>query len=86
MNEFEKTYSQSVVKTLNAYINDTFKWLMVGVAVTFVTAFTLEKSHIMNQFFDHSLLPVVMLLVEFGIALFFRLKMFKMKVWHCYVF
>lgn len=79
MNEFEKTYSQSEVKTLNAYINDTFKWLMIGVAVTFVTAFTVEKSHIMNQLYDHSLLPVVMLLVEFGIAMYFSLKLFKMN-------
>lgn len=80
MNEFEKTYtqSQSEVKTLNAYINDTFKWLMIGVAVTFVTAFTVEKSQIMNQFYDHSLLPVVLVLIELGIAMYFSLKLFKM--------
>lgn len=80
MNEFEKTYtqSQSEVKTLNAYINDTFRWLMLGVTVTFVTAFTVEKSQIMNTLYQHSLLPAVLVLAELGIAMYFGLKLFKM--------
>ncbi len=80
MNEFEKTYtqSQSEVKTLNAYINDTFRWLMLGVTVTFVTAFTVEKSQIMNTLYQHSLLPAVLVLLELGIAMYFGLKLFKM--------
>lgn len=81
MNEMEKTYvqSQSEVKTLNAYINDTFKWLMIGVAVTFVTAFTVEKSHIINQLDQHPMLPIILVLVELGIAMYFGLKLFKMN-------
>lgn len=80
MNEFEKNYtqSQSEVKTLNAYINDTFRWLMLGVTVTFVTAFTVEKSQIMNTLYQHSLLPAVLVLLELGIAMYFGLKLFKM--------
>lgn len=79
MNEFENTYQQTEVKTLNAYINDTFKWLMLGIAVTFVTAFTFEKTNIGIHFYTTSFIPILMAVAELGIAFYFGTRLFKLK-------
>ena len=79
MNEFENTYQQSEVKTLNSYINDTFKWLMLGIVVTFVTAFTFEKSNIGIVLFSNPLMLIAMVVIELGVALYFGTRLFKLN-------
>lgn len=79
MDEFEHTYQQSEVKTLNSYINDTFKWLMLGIVVTFVTAFAFEKSNIGIVFFSSPLMLIMMVAIELGVAFYFGARLFKLK-------
>lgn len=79
MNEFENTFQQSEVKTLNSYINDTFKWLMLGIVVTFVTAFAFEKSNVGVAVFSNSFMLIAMAVIELGIAVYFGVRLFKLK-------
>lgn len=79
MNEFENTYAQSEVKTLNSYINDTFKWLMLGVVVTFVTAFTFEKTNLSYMIYSQPLLPIIMAVVEIAVAIYFGARVFQLN-------
>lgn len=79
MNEFENTYQQSEVKTLNSYINDTFKWLMLGIVVTFVTAFSFEKTNIGIILYSNSFLPIIMIAIELIIVVCFSARLFKLK-------
>lgn len=55
-----------------------FTWLFIGLLITFITGYSLSLNRDLLYGFS-GMMPVILLLIEFGIALFFSFRLQKMS-------
>ena len=59
-------YVEDRSMTIQQYINNIFKWMIIGVLTTFVTAFALEKSSFMSY---AGMLPFILIIFQFAVVI-----------------
>lgn len=62
--------------TIQQYINNIFKWMVIGVLTTFVTAFALEKSSFMSY---AGMLPFILIIFQFAVVIGLSRRLMTMK-------
>jgi FtsH-binding integral membrane protein len=79
MNMDNKTYEyvEDRSMTIQQYINNIFKWMVIGVLTTFVTAFALEKSSFMSY---AGMLPFILIIFQFAVVIGLSMKPITAKV------
>lgn len=78
MNMDNKTYEyvEDRSMTIQQYINNIFKWMIIGVLTTFVTAFALEKSSFMSY---AGMLPFILIIFQFAVVIGLSRRLMTMK-------
>ena len=69
-------YVEDRSMTIQQYINNIFKWMVIGVLTTFVTAFALEKSSFMSY---AGLLPFILIIFQFAVVIGLSRRLMTMK-------
>ena len=69
-------YVEDRSMTIQQYINNIFKWMIIGVLTTFVTAFALEKSSFMSY---AGLLPFILIIFQFAVVICLSRRLMTMK-------
>ncbi len=69
-------YVEDRSMTIQQYINNIFKWMIIGVLTTFVTAFALEKSSFMSY---AGMLPFILIIFQFAVVIGLSRRLMTMK-------
>lgn len=69
-------YVEDRSMTIQQYINNIFKWMVIGVLTTFVTAFALEKSSFMSY---AGMLPFILIIFQFAVVIGLSRRLMTMK-------
>ncbi len=69
-------YVEDRSMTIQQYINNIFKWMIIGVLTTFVTAFALEKSSFMSY---AGMLPFILVIFQFAVVIGLSRRLMTMK-------
>ena len=69
-------YVEDRSMTIQQYINNIFKWMIIGVLTTFVTAFALEKSSFMSY---AGMLPLILIIFQFAVVIGLSRRLMTMK-------
>lgn len=69
-------YVEDRSMTIQQYINNIFKWMVIGVLTTFVTAFALEKSSFMSY---AGMLPFILIIFQFTVVIGLSRRLMTMK-------
>ena len=69
-------YVEDRSMTIQQYINNIFKWMIIGVLTTFVTAFALEKSSFMSY---AGMLPFILIIFQFTVVIGLSRRLMTMK-------
>lgn len=69
-------YVEDCSMTIQQYINNIFKWMIIGVLTTFVTAFALEKSSFMSY---AGMLPFILIIFQFAVVIGLSRRLMTMK-------
>lgn len=69
-------YVEDRSMTIQQYINNIFKWMIIGVLTTFVTAFALEKSSFMSY---AGMLPFILIIFQFAVVIDLSRRLMTMK-------
>ena len=69
-------YVEDRSMTIQQYINNIFKWMVIGVLTTFVTAFALEKSSFMSS---AGMLPFILIIFQFAVVIGLSRRLMTMK-------
>ena len=69
-------YVEDRSMTIQQYINNIFKWMVIGVLITFVTAFALEKSSFMSY---AGMLPFILIIFQFAVVIGLSRRLMTMK-------
>lgn len=69
-------YVEDRSMTIQQYINNIFKWMVIGVLTTFVTAFALEKSSFMSY---AGKLPFILIIFQFAVVIGLSRRLMTMK-------
>ena len=69
-------YVEDRSMTIQQYINNIFKWMVIGVLTTFVTAFALEKSSFMSY---AGMLPFILIIFQFAVVIRLSRHLMTMK-------
>lgn len=62
-------YVEDRSMTIQQYINNIFKWMVIGVLTTFVTAFALERSSFMSY---AGMLPFILIFFNLRLLLVYQ--------------
>lgn len=77
MNMYQGTITQDKTKSLNHFINDTFKWMVIGILVTFVTAFGVD--HTPLKTLNESYIPMLAIFLQIAVVLVLSTRIMKIK-------
>lgn len=69
-------YVEDRSMTIQQYINNIFKWMIIGVLTTFVTAFALERSSFMSY---EGMLPFILIIFQFAVVIGLSRRLMTMK-------
>lgn len=69
-------YVEDRSMTMQQYINNIFKWMIIGVLTTFVTAFALERS---SFIYYAGMLPLILIIFQFAVVIGLSRRLMKMK-------
>ena len=69
-------YVEDRSMTIQQYINNIFKWMVIGVLTTFVTAFALERSSFMSY---AGMLPFILIFFQFAVVIGLSRRLMTMK-------
>lgn len=69
-------YVEDRSMTIQQYINNIFKWMVIGVLTTFVIAFALEKSSFMSY---AGMLPFILIIFQFAVVIGLSRRLMTMK-------
>ena len=69
-------YVEDRSMTIQQYINNIFKWMIIGVLTTFMTAFALEKSSFMSY---AGMLPFILIIFQFAVVIGLSRRLMTMK-------
>ena len=69
-------YVEDRSMTIQQYINNIFKWMIIGVLTTFVTAFALERSSFMSY---AGMLPFILVIFQFAVVIGLSRRLMTMK-------
>lgn len=69
-------YVEDRSMTIQQYINNIFKWMVIGVLTTFVTAFALERSSFMSY---AGMLPFILIIFQFAVVIGLSRRLMTMK-------
>lgn len=69
-------YVEDRSMTIQQYINNIFKWMIIGVLTTFVTASALEKSSFMSY---AGMLPFILIIFQFAVVIGLSRRLMTMK-------
>lgn len=69
-------YVEDRSMTIQQYINNIFKWMIIGVLTTFVTAFALERSSFMSY---AGMLPFILIIFQFAVVIGLSRRLMTMK-------
>lgn len=66
-----KTYEfvEDKTMTIQQYINNIFKWMVIGVLTTFITAYALEKT---TFIYNESMLPLLLIFFNLRLLLVYQ--------------
>ncbi len=73
-----KTYEfvEDKTMTIQQYINNIFKWMVIGVLTTFITAYALEKT---TFIYNESMLPLLLIFFQFAVVIGLSRHLMTMK-------
>lgn len=73
-----KTYEfvEDKTMTIQQYINNIFKWMVIGVLTTFITAYALEET---TFIYNESMLPLLLIFFQFAVVIGLSRHLMTMK-------
>lgn len=73
-----KTYEfvEDKTMTIHQYINNIFKWMVIGVLTTFITAYALENT---TFIYNESMLPLLLIIFQFAVVIGLSRHLMTMK-------
>ena len=69
-------YVEDRSMTIQQYINNIFKWMVIGVLTTFITAYALEKT---TFIYNAGMLPWLLILFQFAVVIGLSKRLMTMK-------